>query len=91
MQKPIFMQTPQPASLVNILRNNTLIFHVYTVVSCRKMLSSVSWETMRLVPAKQIHTQSSLKFIDQGKLLLINVHNSRSLLDLLSKVFRPLV
>lgn len=53
------------------------------------MLSSASWETMRIVPAKQMHTQGSLKFIDWGKRFLVDVHiNSRSLLDLPSKVLR---
>lgn len=43
------------------------------------MLSAASWETMRIVAAKQTHTQGSLKFIDWGKQFLIDAHKTPGL------------
>ena len=38
------------------------------------MFLSAAWETMRTVPAKQMHTQGSLEFIDWGKRFLVDAH-----------------
>lgn len=63
----------QSASLVNILKYKKSNFHVYTIVSYFKMLSSASWEIMRIIPAKQMYIQGLLKFIDWGKQFFTDV------------------